>query len=61
VVLISGNIPFETQVSSVFIYTQVESNNLAAASAISVVLLLVALVVLLAISLFSRWAAKHEL
>ena len=28
VVLISGNIPFETQVSSVFIYSQVESGNL---------------------------------
>jgi sulfate/thiosulfate transport system permease protein len=61
VVLISGNIPFETQVSSVFIFTQVESGNLAAASAISVVLLLVALVVLLLISALSRWAARHEL
>jgi sulfate/thiosulfate transport system permease protein len=61
VVLISGNIPFETQVSSVFIFTQVESNNLAAAAAISVVLLVVALVVLVAISFLSRWAAKHEL
>jgi sulfate transport system permease protein len=61
VVLISGNIPFETQVSSVFIFTQVESGNLAAASAISVVLLVVALVVLLLISALSRWAARHEL
>jgi sulfate transport system permease protein len=61
VVLISGNIPFETQVSSVFIFTQVESGNLSAASAISVVLLVVALIVLILISLLSRWAAKHEL
>jgi sulfate transport system permease protein len=61
VVLISGNIPFETQVSSVFIFTQVESGNLSAASAISVVLLLVALIVLLLISALSRWAARHEL
>jgi sulfate/thiosulfate transport system permease protein len=61
VVLISGNIPFETQVSSVFIFTQVESGNLAAASAISVVLLVVALVVLVLINLLSRWAARHEL
>ena len=57
VVLISGNIPFETQVSSVFIYSQVESGNLVAAAAISVVLLVVALVVLMLISLLSRWAA----
>ena len=61
VVLISGNIPFETQVSSVFIYSQVESGNLVAASAISVVLLGVALVVLMLITLLSRWAARHEL
>ena len=61
VVLISGNIPFETQVSSVFIFTQVESGNLSAASAISVVLLVVALLVLLLISALSRWAARHEL
>ena len=61
VILISGNIPFETQVSSVFIFTQVESGNLEAAAAISVVLMVVALVVLLLISLLSRWAARHEL
>jgi sulfate/thiosulfate transport system permease protein len=61
VILISGNIPFETQVSSVFIYSQVESNNLVAAAAISVVLLVVSLVVLVLISLLSRWAARHEL
>ena len=61
VVLISGNIPFETQVSSVFIFSQVESNNLVAAAAISVVLLVVALVVLVLISLLSKWAARHEL
>jgi sulfate transport system permease protein len=56
VVLISGNIPFDTQVSSVFIFSQVESGNLSAASAVSVVLLLVALVVLLAISAVQRWS-----
>jgi sulfate transport system permease protein len=61
VVLISGNIPFETQVSSVFIYSQAESGNLVAAAAISVVLLVVALIVLVLISLLSRWAARHEL
>ena len=61
VVLISGNIPFETQVSSVFIYSQVESGNLVAAASISVVLLAVALAVLVLFSLLSRWAARHEL
>ncbi len=45
-VLITGNIPFETQAASVFIFSQVESDNPVGASAVSVVLLVVALVVL---------------
>ena len=40
VVLISGNIPFDTQVSSVFVYKQIESDNTGGAAAVSVVLLL---------------------
>ena len=57
VVLISGNIPGETQVASVFIFSQVESGNLTAAAAVSVVLLAVALFVLLAIRGLERWRA----
>jgi sulfate/thiosulfate transport system permease protein len=60
VVLISGNIPGETQVSSVFIFSQVESGNLTAAAAVSVVLLAISFLVLLAIGAGSRWAARHE-
>ena len=48
-VLITGNIPFKTQASSVFIFSQVESGNSAGAAAVSVVLLVIALVVLLLI------------
>src|SRR5918997_2395557 len=57
VVLISGNIPGETQVASVFIFSQVESGNLTAAAAVSVVLLTISFLVLLAIGAGSRWAA----
>ena len=39
VVLISGNIPFDTQVAPVFIFSQVESDNIIGASAVAVVLL----------------------
>jgi sulfate transport system permease protein len=60
VVLISGNIPGETQVASVFIFSQVESGNLTAAAAVSVVLLAISFLVLLAIGAGSRWAARHE-
>jgi sulfate/thiosulfate transport system permease protein len=47
VVLISGNIPFATEVASVFIFKRIESGQAVAALALAVVLLLVSLVVLL--------------
>ena len=46
VVLISGNIPFDTQVASVFVYKQIESDNPVGAAAVSVVLLVLSLLVL---------------
>ncbi len=59
-VLISGNLPFKTEVSSVFIFGQIESDNTAAAAAISVVLLAISFVVLLGISALSRWVGRHD-
>jgi sulfate/thiosulfate transport system permease protein len=59
-VLITGNIPFKTQAASVFIFSMVESNNPVAASAVSVVLLLIALVVLLIFGYVSKRALSHE-
>jgi sulfate/thiosulfate transport system permease protein len=60
VVLISGNIPFDTQVSSVYIFGRVQSQDPGAAAAISVVLLAISLAVLLAIGAFRRWRVKHD-
>jgi sulfate transport system permease protein len=54
VVLISGNLPFKTQVASVFVFGQIESDDVTGAAAVSVVLLLISLVVLLAIGALSR-------
>ena len=59
-VLITGNIPFETQAASVFIFSQVESDNPVGAAAVSVVLLVVALVVLLFFGWLSKRALRHE-
>jgi len=59
-VLITGNIPFKTQAASVFIFSQVESDNPVGASAVSVVLLVVALVVLLIFGWMSKRALRHE-
>ena len=60
VVLISGNIPFDTQVASVFVYKQIESDNPVGAAAVSVVLLVLSLLVLVAIRWFGAWGARHE-
>jgi sulfate transport system permease protein len=58
-VLITGNLPFKTEVGSVYVFGQIESDNLPAAAAVAVVLLLAALVVLGALALVSRWSSKH--
>ena len=50
VVLISGNIPFNTEVASVFLFGQIESDNTAGAAAVSVVLLVLSFVLLLFVS-----------
>jgi sulfate/thiosulfate transport system permease protein len=59
VVLISGNLPFKTEAGSVYIFNQVENDNVSAAAAVSVALLVCALVVLAGMSLLSRWRSKH--
>jgi sulfate transport system permease protein len=59
IVLISGNLPFKTEVGSVYIFGQIQNENLPAAAAVSVVLLLCALVVLGALTFISRRRSKH--
>jgi sulfate transport system permease protein len=54
VVLISGNLPFKTEVSSVLVAGRIESGDTGGAAAIAVVLLAVSLVVLLVMSAVSR-------
>jgi sulfate transport system permease protein len=49
VVLISGNLPFKTEVASSYIFSLSQSNDLPGASAVSVVLIALALVLLLGI------------
>jgi sulfate transport system permease protein len=53
VVLISGNIPFKTEVASVYLFGQIESDNRAGAAAVSVVLLVLSFVLLLLVSWIS--------
>jgi sulfate/thiosulfate transport system permease protein len=57
-ILISNNIPFETEVASVFIFKQVEAGNETAAASVSVVLLAISVAVLFLINWFGRRSAK---
>jgi sulfate transport system permease protein len=58
-VLISGNIPFDTEVSSVYIFGQIESGNTESAAAVSVVLLVISVGVLFLINALGRWSMRH--
>jgi sulfate transport system permease protein len=60
IILIAGNLPFKTQLASVFIYGSIQSDDIGAAAAVSVVLLLLALVVLAIIAGVDRWGRRHE-
>ena len=59
-VLITGNLPFKTEAASYFIFSRVESDDPVGAAAVSVVLLVVALVVLLFFGWLSKRALRHE-
>ena len=58
-VLLTGNLPFKTQAASVFIFAQVESDNVTGAAAVSVVLLLISFLVLLLFAWVAR-KAVHD-
>jgi sulfate/thiosulfate transport system permease protein len=61
VVLISGNLPFRTEVASVFIFGRIESDAVTSAAAVSVVLLALSLLVLLGIRGLGRLAGAGSM
>jgi sulfate/thiosulfate transport system permease protein len=60
VVLITGNLPFETEVASVYIFGRIESGDPSGAAAVSVVLLVISFVTLLGIGGVRRRVTRHE-
>jgi sulfate transport system permease protein len=60
VVLISGNLPFKTEVTSVYIFSRLNSGDTTGAAALSVLLLAISLVILLGIGGIRRWATRHD-
>jgi sulfate transport system permease protein len=60
VVLLTGNLPFETEVASVYIFGRIESGDPESAAAVSVLLLVISLAVLLGIGGVRRLVTRHE-
>jgi sulfate transport system permease protein len=60
VVLISGNIPFKTEVASVHIFNRIQSDDPGGAAAVSVVLLVLAFVMLFLLDAAGRWRSRHD-
>jgi sulfate transport system permease protein len=58
VIVVAGNIPMRSQTGTVYVFTQVEAGNMQAASAVSMVLLLIAFAMTIAVDLF-QWRRHH--
>ena len=59
-VIISGSLPFQTEVASVYILSRIESGDRAGAAAIAVVLLVASFLVILGIGVVRRLATRHD-
>jgi sulfate transport system permease protein len=58
-VLLSGNLPNRTEVSSVRVLTYLEGGNTAGAAAVATVMLVVALLAIVALDVTQRWVARR--
>jgi sulfate transport system permease protein len=58
-VLLSGNLPFKTEVTSVRILSSIENDNVAGAAAVATVLLAISLAVIVALDLIQRRVAAR--
>ncbi len=59
VVILSGNIPYRTEVASVHVFSLVENDDVGSAAAVSVVLLATSVLVLAGLNLLQRRRTRH--
>ena len=59
-VIITGNLPYKTEVASVYIFGRIESGRTESAAAVSVVLLVLSFTLLLAIGAIRHHATRHD-
>ena len=57
--LLSGNLPYSTEVTSVRIMSSIEGDKLTEAAAVASILLVVALIVIITLDLISRRVARY--
>jgi sulfate transport system permease protein len=60
VILISGNIPFKTEVASLYAFQRLNSGDEQGAAALAMLLLVISLAVLLGIGALRRWAVRYD-
>jgi sulfate transport system permease protein len=60
VILIAGNLPFKTEVASLYVFQRISSGDTTGAAALAVLLLVISLAVLLLIGGVRRWATRHD-
>ena len=60
VILIAGNLPFKTEVASLYVFQRISSGDTTGAAALAVLLLVISLCVLLLIGGVRRWATRHD-
>jgi sulfate transport system permease protein len=60
IVIVAGNIPFKTQVASVYIYGEIESYNIQGALGLSVILLLSSFLILIFLNFLQTWSRRYE-
>lgn len=60
IAIISGNIPFKTQVASVYVYGELESYNPQGALGLSLVLLFCSFLILILLNRLQIWSRRHE-
>jgi sulfate transport system permease protein len=58
-VLLSGNLPFKTEVTSVRVLSSIENDNTESAAAVATVLLVISLVVIVALDLIQRGVSRR--
>ena len=59
-VIVSGNLPYKTEVSSVYIFSRIESGDPTGAAVVAVCLLAISFALLLSIGAVRRYAGRHD-